>query len=81
MSPFTDAPFALSVDSGGADLPVSGPSPRLSWKPSIAADEYELEATVDGVSQPPARSTSHRFFDWPWHTLQSRQRVEWRVRV
>ncbi|WP_082467378.1 alpha-L-rhamnosidase [Leifsonia sp. Leaf264] len=81
MPPSADAPFALSVDSGGSDLPVSGPSPRLSWKPSIAADEYELEATIDGVAQPPARSNSHRFFGWPWHALRSRQRVEWRVRV
>lgn len=46
------APTALRIDSGGDQFPVSGPAPRLSWRPPVDAQVtgYELEATVDGAT-------------------------------
>lgn len=79
-----DAPFALSVDSGGDQFAVTGPAPRLSWKlprSTETPDAYELEAMVDRMPQGTARSTVHRFTAWPWAPLRSRQCVEWRVRT
>lgn len=41
-----NAPYDLDIDSGGDRFPVSGPAPRLSWKPPSDADgsvEYELD--------------------------------------
>ncbi|WP_314325103.1 family 78 glycoside hydrolase catalytic domain [Paenarthrobacter ilicis] len=75
-------PFGLTVDSCGDQFPVTGPAPRLSWKinAGISAAAYELEATVDGVAQPLARTTRHLFVPWPWAELRSRQKVAWHVR-
>jgi len=76
-------PFGLTVDSGGDQFPVTGPAPRLSWKVNagIPAKAFELEATVDGVAQPLASTTTHLFVPWPWAELRSRQRIAWRVRA
>lgn len=81
-----DAPFDLMIDSGGDQFIVSGPAPRLSWKPSARAgvpDTYELSAEVDGVALPTVLSGSadHLFIEWPWSPLASRSRVSWRVRA
>ncbi|VXB44506.1 Alpha-L-rhamnosidase [Arthrobacter sp. 9V] len=76
-------PYHLTVDSGGDQFPVTGPSPRLSWKiPADAvATAYEVEATVDGVAQPLATLDHRLHVQWPWAALSSRQRVMWRVRI
>ncbi|MFI7067452.1 family 78 glycoside hydrolase catalytic domain [Kribbella sp. NPDC050124] len=80
------APDRLRIDSGGDQFTVSGPSPRLSWRvPREFAGQlaYEVEATVDGIPLPRVTraSTEHLFVPWPWASLQSCQRVTWRVRV
>ncbi|WP_181801987.1 family 78 glycoside hydrolase catalytic domain [Streptomyces shenzhenensis] len=81
-----NAPYDLSVDSGGDQFPVSGPTPRLSWKPPTQAAlsvSYELECSVDGERRPTARADVdyHRFVPWPWPALDSGRRVTWRVRA
>lgn len=75
------APHDLRIDSGGDQFLVSGPAPRLSWKPAAGGTGYELEAVVDGEPLQRALSAHHRLVDWPWPPLQSTQRVEWRVRA
>lgn len=77
-----ETPYDLTVDSGGDQFPVTGPTPRLSWK--IQTDTtapYELEATIDGVLQPAATTNQRLYVTWPWQALRSRQRVQWRVRA
>ncbi|QLH19526.1 family 78 glycoside hydrolase catalytic domain [Streptomyces sp. Rer75] len=81
-----NAPYDLRIDSGGDQFAVSGPAPRLSWKPPSDAGcpaGYELECTVDGEAQPAVRAASgrHRFLSWPWAALGSRRQVAWRVRA
>ncbi|MER5794263.1 family 78 glycoside hydrolase catalytic domain [Streptomyces sp. NPDC001980] len=81
-----NAPYDLGIDSGGDDFPVSGPTPRLSWKPPSDAARpvaYEVECTVDGEARPVVRVTAggHRFLRWPWTALDSGRRVVWRVRA
>ncbi|MFF0157302.1 family 78 glycoside hydrolase catalytic domain [Streptomyces sp. NPDC005263] len=81
-----DAPYNLGIDSGGDDLPVSGPTPRLSWKPpSDTAHQvaYEVQCTVDGEAQPTVTTAvdEHRFLPWPWAALASGRQVAWRVRA
>ncbi|MCT9821357.1 glycoside hydrolase family 78 protein [Microbacterium sp. W1N] len=79
------APFDLAVDSGGDHFPVTGPTPRLSWKNAMDSRprSYELVAVVDGAA--PASVTlaapEHRLIHWPWAPLRSAQRVSWRVRA
>ncbi|OII42198.1 alpha-L-rhamnosidase [Plantibacter sp. MMLR14_011] len=74
-------PHDLTVDSGGDQFVVTGATPRLSWKPGAGAiGAFELEAVIDGVRQPVVLADWHRYLDWPWSPLSSRQRVEWRVR-
>lgn len=79
-----DVPSGLTIDSGGDQFPVSGPAPRLSWKPAADAaslpEHWELEALVDGANVTRIVS-DHRLLPWPWTPLASRQRVEWRVRA
>lgn len=75
------APYDLTVDSGGDQFPVTGPAPRLSWKPGSEATAFEIEAVVEDVPQPVARSTGHLHVPWPWEALRSRQHVQWRVRA
>ncbi|MFF0156005.1 family 78 glycoside hydrolase catalytic domain [Streptomyces sp. NPDC005263] len=80
------APYDLSIDSGGDQFPVSGPTPRLSWKPPTEAARpvrYELECTVDGERRPAVTTDvgRHRFVPWPWSALDSGRRVAWRVRA
>lgn len=77
-----EVPYALTVDSGGDQFPVTGPVPKLSWKPALdgAAPEFELEALVDGELQQSATTAGHMHVAWPWAQLSSRQRVQWRVR-
>ncbi|MFG3341092.1 family 78 glycoside hydrolase catalytic domain [Glycomyces sp. NPDC048151] len=74
------APYDLRIDSGGDQFPVSGPAPRLSWKPASDAPSYEIEAVVDGATVS-AEAAGHRLVAWPWAPLASAQRVEWRVRA
>lgn len=77
------SPYNLTVDGGGDQFPVTGPTPRLSWK-TFADPEtraYELEATVNGAPQPTVRTTERLYVAWPWEPLGSRQRVQWRVRA
>ncbi|GCB42788.1 family 78 glycoside hydrolase catalytic domain [Streptomyces sp. NL15-2K] len=81
-----NAPYDLRIDSGGDQFTVSGPAPRLSWKPPSDAGfpaSYELECTVDGEAQPAVRAASgrHRFLPWPWAALRSGRQVAWRVRA
>ncbi|MFC8519369.1 family 78 glycoside hydrolase catalytic domain [Streptomyces sp. NPDC057257] len=81
-----NAPHDLGIDSGGDDFPVSGPAPRLSWKPPSDAARpvsYEVECTVDGEARPPFTTAvgGHRFLAWPWEALDSGRRVAWRVRA
>lgn len=80
-----NAPYDLGIDSGGDAFPVSGPTPRLSWKPPSDATRplaYEVECTVDGEARPTVTTAvgGHRFIPWPWAALGSGQRVAWRVR-
>ncbi|UUU26398.1 glycoside hydrolase family 78 protein [Streptomyces sp. DSM 40750] len=82
----SNAPYDLCIDSGGDQFTVSGPAPRLSWKPPSDAERptgYELECTVDGEAQPAVRAASgrHRFLPWPWAALRSGRQVAWRVRA
>ncbi|MBD7994845.1 family 78 glycoside hydrolase catalytic domain [Arthrobacter sp. Sa2CUA1] len=75
-------PYDLAVDSGGDQFPVTGSAPRLSWKtPEDSPAGYELEATIDGVLQPAATTEMRLYVPWPWRTLRSRQRIQWRVRA
>ncbi|WP_314326068.1 family 78 glycoside hydrolase catalytic domain [Paenarthrobacter ilicis] len=76
-------PYDLTVDSGGDQFPVTGPSPRLSWKipANAVVSAYDVEATVDGVAQPLATLDHRLHVQWPWAALSSRQRVMWRVRI
>ncbi|MFF4117577.1 family 78 glycoside hydrolase catalytic domain [Streptomyces sp. NPDC001714] len=81
-----NAPYDLVIDSGGDTFPVSGPTPRLSWKPSADAVHpvaYEVECTVDGEALPAVTTAvgAHRFVSWPWAPLASGERVAWRVRA
>ncbi|MFJ7995698.1 family 78 glycoside hydrolase catalytic domain [Streptomyces sp. NPDC096310] len=81
-----NAPYDLRIDSGGDQFAVSGPAPRLSWKPPSnagRAERYELECTVDGTQQRAVRTAPgrHRFFPWPWAALRSGRQVAWRVRA
>ncbi|MFJ1670533.1 family 78 glycoside hydrolase catalytic domain [Streptomyces bottropensis] len=81
-----NAPYDLRIDTGGDQFAVSGPAPRLSWKPPSDAGHpagYELECTVDGDAQPALRVAPgrHRFLPWPWAALGSGRQVEWRVRA
>ena len=49
-----NAPYDLGIDSGGDGFPVSGPAPRLSWKPPSDAARpvaYEVACTVDGEAR------------------------------
>lgn len=77
-------PSCLAVDAGGDEFPVTGPEPRLSWRPPQDLPElmgYELEAVVDDSAPTTAGTTAHTFVAWPWTPLRSRQRVQWRVRA
>lgn len=81
-----NAPYDLGIDSGGDGFPVSGPAPRLSWKPPAQMSgpvSYELECAVDGEKRPAVTTAvgHHRFIPWPWPTLTSGQQVAWRVRA
>ncbi|WP_329224256.1 family 78 glycoside hydrolase catalytic domain [Streptomyces canus] len=81
-----NAPYDLRIDSGGDQFTVSGPAPRLSWKPPSDAGGptgYELQCTIDGHAQPAVRAASgrHRFLPWPWSALRSGRQVAWRVRA
>ena len=71
-------PHGLRIDHGGDQFAVSGPAPRLSWRPT-GESTYELEATIDGVRHV-AVSNEYLYVDWPWEPLRSCQRVSWRVR-
>ncbi|CAM5400518.1 hypothetical protein SALBM311S_09048 [Streptomyces alboniger] len=82
----SNAPYDLRIDSGGDQFTVSGPAPRLSWKPPSDAGHavgHELECTVDGDPQPAVTTApgTHRFLPWPWTALRSGRRVAWRVRA
>ena len=81
-----DTPYDLGIDSGGNDFPVSGPTPRLSWKPPSDAAHpvaYEVQCTVDGEAHPTVTTAvgDHRFLPWPWPALAGGRRVLWRVRA
>jgi len=81
-----DTPYDLGIDSGGDDFPVSGPTPRLSWKPPSDAAHpvaYEVQCTVDGEARPTVTTAvgGHRFLPWPWAALAGSRRVLWRVRA
>ncbi|MER6159344.1 family 78 glycoside hydrolase catalytic domain [Streptomyces sp. NPDC001868] len=81
-----NAPYDLGIDGGGDAFPVSGPTPRLSWKPPSDAARpvaYEVECTVDGEARPVVSVAvgGHRFVPWPWAALTSGRRVAWRVRA
>ncbi|WP_228479432.1 family 78 glycoside hydrolase catalytic domain [Microbacterium atlanticum] len=76
-----NAPFGLSVDSGGDQFAVTGDRPRLSWKnPIDSSDRSVVEATVDGGLPVTANVAGHRFVEWPFGPLGSGSRVQWRVR-
>ncbi|WP_037697468.1 family 78 glycoside hydrolase catalytic domain [Streptomyces scabiei] len=83
----SDAPYDLRIDSGGDQFAVSGPTPRLSWRPSRSGtglpSAHELECAVDGEPQPAVTAApgSHRFLPWPWTALRSGRQVTWRVRA
>ncbi|WP_033283514.1 family 78 glycoside hydrolase catalytic domain [Streptomyces sp. NRRL F-525] len=81
-----NAPYDLGIDSGGDAFPVSGPTPRLSWKPPSDAARpvtYEVECTIDGEARPAVTTAEggHRFAPWPWAALDSGRQVAWRVRA
>ncbi|MFF5363844.1 family 78 glycoside hydrolase catalytic domain [Streptomyces scabiei] len=81
-----DAPYDAAIDSGGDAFPVSGATPRLSWKPPSDAAHpvaYEVECTVDGKARPAVTTPvgRHRFLPWPWAALDSGRRVAWRLRA
>ncbi|MEB8341424.1 family 78 glycoside hydrolase catalytic domain [Streptomyces endophyticus] len=79
-----DAPYDLCIDSGGDQFPVSGPAPRLSWKPPTGAclpTRYALECAVDGEARTSLTLGHHLFVPWPWGDLRSGQRVAWQVRA
>ncbi|MBA4863017.1 family 78 glycoside hydrolase catalytic domain [Streptomyces sp. PSKA54] len=81
-----NAPYDLRIDSGGDQFTVSGPAPRLSWKPPSDAGRptgYELECTVADEAQPAVQVAPgrHRFLPWPWAALRSGRQVAWRVRA
>ncbi|MFE2993019.1 substrate-binding domain-containing protein [Streptomyces sp. NPDC059262] len=80
----TPAPYDLTIDFGGDRFPVSGPRPRLSWKPPTgipAYTDYELELHVEGRAPVTARTDEHLYVDWPTAPLTSGDRVHWRVRT
>lgn len=74
-----NAPFALSVDSGGDEFVVTGDRPRLSFA-SDGSDHHIIEATIDGGPVVTAEVRGHRFIEWPFDALRSGTRVQWRVR-
>ncbi|WP_432181535.1 alpha-L-rhamnosidase N-terminal domain-containing protein [Streptomyces sp. NBC_00063] len=80
------APFHLRTDSGGDDVVVTGPAPRLSWalpRSWSGQDGYDLDIRVDGVARPvvSVEGPSHLCVPWPLSRLRSEQRVSWRVRA
>jgi alpha-L-rhamnosidase len=76
-----NAPFALSVDSGGDENITTGPCPRLSFRlPGAEAAPSVVEATIDDAAPVTAEVTGHRFVAWPFAPLRSGSRVRWRVR-
>jgi alpha-L-rhamnosidase len=74
-----DAPRDLAIDVGGDQFAVSGPTPRLSWKPVSDVASYDVEADIDG-SRHLFTTARYRHVAWPWPPLASRQSVRWRVR-
>jgi alpha-L-rhamnosidase len=79
----TPAPYDLAIDFGGDQFPVSGSSPRLSWKPPAgtpAHAAHELEIHVEDRPPLTAPAHDHLYVDWPAPPLHSGERVSWRVR-
>ncbi|MFI0817396.1 family 78 glycoside hydrolase catalytic domain [Streptomyces sp. NPDC021098] len=77
------APYDLAIDFGGDHFPVSGSSPRLSWKPPTglpAHAAHELDVRVEGRPPLTARADGHLYVAWPAPPLRSGERVRWRVR-
>ncbi|MET7663693.1 family 78 glycoside hydrolase catalytic domain [Streptomyces sp. NPDC005463] len=84
------SPYDLTIDFGGDQFPVSGPCPRLSWKPPSdisayteisAHTDHELELHVEGRPPVTARTGEHLYVDWPAAPLTSGACVRWRVRT
>jgi alpha-L-rhamnosidase len=76
-------PYDLAIDSGGDGFPVSGSTPRLSWRLPAGwsgRDDFQLEARIEGASQASVWLHEHRLIEWPWRPLRSSERVQWRVR-
>ncbi len=84
MAPMSaPAPYDLTIDFGGDLFPVSGSSPRLSWKPAEgmpARGAHELEIRVEDRPPLTAPVDDHLYADWPAPPLRSGERVRWRVR-
>lgn len=80
----TSVPHALSIDFGGDRFPVSGPRPRLSWKPPADVPPgagYDVEILIgDGVREV-THTREHRWVAWPVRPLRSGEQVRWRVRT
>ena len=79
------APRALTVETGGDQIPIAAPTPELSWQlpPELGAQSrFDLQARVDGaLLEHSLQSGQHRFVEWPWGALASCSEVSWRVRV
>src|SRR3954470_6687494 len=84
MAPMSaPAPYDLTIDFGGDLFPVSGSSPRLSWKPAEgmpAGAAHELEIHVEGRPALTVPFPGPLRVDWPAPPLRSGERVRWRVR-
>lgn len=79
------SPFDLDAGEQTTLRVVASPEPHLSWRlPADIGEQrgYELEAQVGGqVVSARADSAQRRMVAWPWGSLPSRSRVQWRVRV
>lgn len=76
------APVDLRTDFGGDGFTVTGASPRLSWRPvgAVGTETFEIEAIVDDERLGARIAHGHIGVRWPWASLRSRQRAQWRVR-
>ena len=76
-------PYDLTVDSGGDQFTVTGPTPRLSWK--ISADTTAALRTRGAhrrrARSPPGLTTEPPVRRLAVEALRSGQRVQWRVRT
>jgi alpha-L-rhamnosidase len=77
------APSDLRVEHlGDGVLGLGEPRPRISWRLPLGSRRQEAyDVEIDGLPCGWREAPDHVLVPWPGTTLDSRQRVRWRVRV